>query len=1300
MEYILLFLLGWMVVCLPAIVVTAVANNRRRRETSELNDKIVSLSRQLDALERRTRLDAAHVQPAAAPAAAVTAMKISAEETRPAAPPVIPIAVQEPLLPERPAPRVSTPLSPPPPPAVAAPLTAHAQLPTQPTTQPKPVEVGGIPLTPVPRTHPPEVAPPQPPPKAPAISPVAATVPPLPAPPAAKAPEAAMAMSVGSSVLQPPMSGMTGSARVSGSAGSAGFTPTPAARPIQTPKKPSMSMEEKLGTNWLPKLGIAIVVIGVGFLVAAKWGGFAPWLRVVILYLGGLALLAGGVFAERKERYRILGRALIGGGWAVTVLVTYGLQHAPFMAILSSNALDLVLLLAVIGVMVWHTLKYDSQLVTGASFLLGFAAITLNPDPPYNLLAGAMLVTGMTIIVLRRRWFELEIFGILASYLNHFYWLYSIFNLQATRAPFPHHTISILLMIGYWSVFRCSYVWRKVESHEEESVSTIAGLLNPLLFLGVMKYQSFHPEWAFYALLGMGAAEFVFGQLPVSRRRVAPFRVLSSLGAALMVAAVPFKYSGNSMEMLWLAGGEAFLLAGIFVRERLFRGFGLIISSLVALYVMVVRITPLLQEVMNAQPHHHVELGIGLAVIAAVLYANANIIGRHWHDLFKEELESQLLRTLSFAASAFAVCAVYALVGDNAVAIVLTLLVFSLCVLGKQFTIGDLTYQAHWIAVVAFVQTIVAGQTLEIAWHGVPGRVLMFVPVAGLLYVSSRYVRLSETSNKEICFSAYSWAATTLLAVLIWFQSPAWCMPLLWIGLGLALSLVGDALKRGDLKWQTFALVLISFGRALDVSLAQTTLFHHLTYRLISVSLTAAGIYLLARWAPRAAIRPIYTVAGTVLMTVLAYQEAPTPWIPVAWISLALVLGFGARLWTDRALLLQTHVLSLLAAGWTLYASFAPQYRGTRVQLISVVLTAGVLYLLNWITDIAGVVGDAHIPMAYSWAGSLLLSWLIWYQLPPIDVSLVWGIFGLALFMVGEWKSWSFLRVQAYVALTFSFAHTFYANFNVLSAPGAARPEVFTVIPLVGIYFFIYWELHAKKAHTALESRIRIDDLVACLGTATLAALGRFELPAESVAIGYAALVIATLLAARFTRLQVFIYQSLALLGMAAFRLSMNNFYHLREAFGSNLSSAVWTIGVLAAGVPICLSIRRNGKQEFAGPRWMALLAERSEQPMFFVPFVLMAVLLALKVDPGMITLAWGAEAVIVFVPALWAKERSFRLAALALLLLSAAKIILWDVWQLNDPTARYLTLIGVGLLILIVSYLISRNREALREYL
>jgi uncharacterized membrane protein len=1305
MEYVLLFLFGWMVVCLPALIVTLVANGRRRRETAELSDKIANLTRQLEALEGRSHVAAAHVPQTAPAVSAAPAMRISPEEARATTPPpAAPPPKREPLVREQTARWVSAPPPPPPPiiapPPAVPPIAAHTQ---QATPEPKPVDVGGIPLTPAQRTQPsaepPHVVAPPPPPIAPATPIQTASVAPPP-PPVAKPPERAVPIAASSSVPASQMPGMAGSVHVRGATGSAGLSAPRSAQDQQPPRKPAMSLEERVGSNWLPKVGITAIVLGVGFLLNHAWGSFPPLLRVLILYSSGLAMLGGGIFTERKERYQTLGRSLIGGGWAVVVAVTYAIGHASSVLLVSSNALDLLLLLAAIGVMVWHTLKYDSQLVTGASFLLGFAAITLNPDPPYNLIAGALLVTGMTIIVLRRRWFELEIFGILASYLNHLYWLYSIFAVEPNRAAFPQHTTSMLLMIAYWVVFRCSYVWRKVEGHEEESVSTIAGLLNPLLFLGVMKYQSFHPEWAFYALLVMGATEFIFGQLPVSRRRVAPFRVLSSLGVALMVAAIPFKYSGNSLETLWLAGGEAFLLAGIFTRERLFRGFGLMISGLVALFVLVSRINPLLQEAMNGQPHHHAQLGIVLGAIAAVLYGNAHVIQRSWPELFKDRLENEALRALSFAASVFAVCAVFSLVAENSVAIVLALMVFALSLLGRQFAIGDLIYQAHWIAVVAFVEAVVTGRTLEISWHGIPERVLTFVPVAALLYLSSRYVRLSATLNNTIFSSAYAWAATSLLTVLIAFQSADWSMTVLWIGLGIALALAGDALGRADLKWQSLALVLLSSFFALRFVLEPATgAFHHLTYRLMSVSLTAVGIYLLSRWAPRPGIRPVYSVIGTVLLTILAYQETLQPWIAVAWIGLALVLAAAASYWKDRALLWQTHVLSLLAAGWTLYASFAPQYRGTTVQLVSVVLTAISLYLLNWITNVAEIIGDARVSEAYSWAGSLLLSWLVWYQLPAIDVALVWGIFGLALFEIGGWKSWTFLRLQAYVALASSFGYMFIANFNVLREPGAARPEVVTVVPLVGIYFFIYWQLHGKKS-SALESRFRVEDLVACLGTATLAALARFELPLDSVAIGYAVLVIATLLAARFTRLQVFIYQALALLGMAAFRVSMNNFYHLHEQFGSNLSSAIWTIVLLAAAVPICLSIRRNTAQTFTGPNWAALLAKRSEQPMFFVPFVLMAVLLAIKVDPGMITLAWGAQAVVVFVLALWAKERSYRLAGLVLLLLCAAKIVLWDVWQLNDPTARYLTLIGVGSLILVVSYLISRNREALREYL
>jgi uncharacterized membrane protein len=67
---------------------------------------------------------------------------------------------------------------------------------------------------------------------------------------------------------------------------------------------------------------------------------------------------------------------------------------------------------------------------------------------------------------------------------------------------------------------------------------------------------------------------------------------------------------------------------------------------------------------------------------------------------------------------------------------------------------------------------------------------------------------------------------------------------------------------------------------------------------------------------------------------------------------------------------------------------------------------------------------------------------------------------------------------------------------------------------------------------------------------------------------------------------------------------------------------------------------------------------------------------------------------------ALLAKERSFRLAGVGLLLLCVGKILCWDAWQFHDLTARYSTLIGVGLILLIVSFLYGKNRKALRDYL
>jgi hypothetical protein len=489
-----------------------------------------------------------------------------------------------------------------------------------------------------------------------------------------------------------------------------------------------------------------------------------------------------------------------------------------------------------------------------------------------------------------------------------------------------------------------------------------------------------------------------------------------------------------------------------------------------------VRIFPLAQQVFNAQPHRDGQISLVLLVIAAVLYANAHVTRRLWPALFADELESQSLTVLSFIASLFAVAAAYAYVPDHVVAVALAAFVAWLSGTGKLFSIPEMVYQAHWVAAVAFLQVVGNDNSLETKWLHLPQRVLAFASVAALLYLSSRFVRLSATAGKAVFFAAYAWAATSLLTLLIWFQATDWAVAVLWIALAMALSIAAHVLKRSDFRWQAFVLVLLSAARGLVVNFNLTQTFHSITYRLISVAIVALGIYLLARWAPLKAIRPVYTVIGTLLLAVLAYKETSAPWIALAWICLALALCLAARLWQDLALLWQTHVLAALALGWTLYTNFAPAYRQTRVQLLTVGITVALFYVLNWTADIAGVIADSRISYAYAWAGSLLLSWLAWYQLDPANVALAWGVLGLGLFefpdLLGAMKvdcsrslgSW---RGQAYIALVLSFAHIFYANFNSPPAGNLLQvlrdPRVLTVLPLPFVYFYVYWRSHSES---------------------------------------------------------------------------------------------------------------------------------------------------------------------------------------------------------------------------------------------
>jgi hypothetical protein len=145
------------------------------------------------------------------------------------------------------------------------------------------------------------------------------------------------------------------------------------------------------------------------------------------------------------------------------------------------------------------------------------------------------------------------------------------------------------------------------------------------------------------------------------------------------------------------------------------------------------------------------------------------------------------------------------------------------------------------------------------------------------------------------------------------------------------------------------------------------------------------------------------------------------------------------------------------------------------------------------------------------------------------------------------------------------------------------------------------------------------------------------------------------------------------------------------------------TVALLFLALPFAFRLKRplaEGDAKRSLPaRILAAFDCRPDLVLFYIPFVLLTVLLEMEMPKGFVTVAWGVEAVGIFLFALWVGQRSYRLTGLGLLLVCVGKIVVLDVWGLH-PRDRYLTFIVLGAALLGVSFLYTRYRDAIRHYL
>ncbi len=808
--------------------------------------------------------------------------------------------------------------------------------------------------------------------------------------------------------------------------------------------KSALNVEEALGTNWLNKLGIGLLVLGVAFFLAFQLKTLGPAGKVLVGYVTSVVLLGAGIWFERNHRYQILARAGVGGGWALLFFTTYAMYHVPAAHVLSSQALDLLLMLAVAAAMVWHTLRYRSQVVTGLAFLLAFLTVTISHSNVYSLSAGGVLALGLVIIVGRMQWFELEIFGILASYLNHYLWLRPIIEpMQGHRHAFPEFAASAGLLSLYWVIFRVSYVFRKPQTARQEHTSSAAAVLNTALLLLLFKYQSTHPEWAFWALLTIGAIETLLGQLPITRRRRSAVIVLSTLGLILLLAAFPFRYSGSNLSVLWLLEAEALLLIGVWNREVIFRRLGLLASALAAGQMICVNAARVLGMRMDgADIRSDLPLAMIFGIATAVFYADAHWIARRWNALFVHAVDKRLTLYLSYIASLMGVIGLWIAFPEAWTAVAWCAFGLALAIAGRRFAIPELGYQAYAVGAAAVVRVFAINLETTSSVHHLSIRLLSMGSVALLLYATAWATRRESDERQVVPYfsdwrlvvrDAYTWAASFLLALLAWYELRPVGVAVAWVIGGLLLFELGLTYKSRALRLQGYVAFLASFTRIFFVNLNASGSPGEVSPRVYTL-IPLAFAYFYSYWRLSAVdshvtrlerklhAAEVCSYLGTITVAALMRFEIEADWVAAAWAALAVVLLAVA--WRSRRRVF-LHQSLLLAFGVGFRAGLhnfyersyfpAPLWEsrivcaGAAIALLFAALPLAMKLRVKGDFEVEGVLKrllhalDRRPEQFFFFIAVALLTVLLALEMRHGMVTLSWGIEGVAVFLLALW---------------------------------------------------------------------------------------------------------------------------------------------------------------------------------------------------------------------------------------------------------------------------------------------------------
>ena len=273
-------------------------------------------------------------------------------------------------------------------------------------------------------------------------------------------------------------------------------------------KVPTLDWEWLFGGNWLARIGIVALVVGVGFFLKLAFDN--QWIgeigRVSLGIAGGLALLGFGEFWRR--RYPIWAQPVTAGGLAILYLAVYA-ASALYGLIPPLPALGFFFLVTLTAAAL--ALRYEALTIAIIGILSGFATPLILADllPDQLVLLAYVLVLDVGVLALAtfRNWRWFTLLALVGSVALYIFWRDSFSpGILVAQSGL---TAIFLIFVGATTLFHL--LWRRMPGRLDQALI----VLNGMAYFGLSYYQleAEYGVWMgafavllalFYGLLGYG----------------------------------------------------------------------------------------------------------------------------------------------------------------------------------------------------------------------------------------------------------------------------------------------------------------------------------------------------------------------------------------------------------------------------------------------------------------------------------------------------------------------------------------------------------------------------------------------------------------------------------------------------------------------------------------------------------------------------------------------------------------------------------------------------------------------------